>query len=305
MLDAELAAALPPLVLRRAASRLVRDVDSPASPQRRAVPDHLFDGLIGSEDEEGSQDEDWAADVAREQKLASAERVAHLRHQRSHETDDAALRIGKRLSESEPGSEGGEQQQIDHPLCGSAQQQADPATPASAGPSRQQQTHGTPYRTPEAVTGPVTASPKAVAAVWELVQCCVGAAPMPPGPTSSKLPRPVGLRWYDARARVALLQVASWLQVRWGRAARSARTSQSRSTMFLQVPSLKVSNLELLLTHTDRAPRHKALSPVEEDAWARRMRFFKESAHEPRGGAEGVCVCVCARACVCLLGGRS
>lgn len=43
------------------------------------------------------------------------------------------------------------------------------------------------------------------------------------------------------------------------------------------MPSRKVANLELLLTQ-DKAPRHKALSGVEEDAWARRMRYLKASA---------------------------
>ena len=41
-----------------------------------------------------------------------------------------------------------------------------------------------------------------------------------------------------------------------------------------QVPARKVSNLELLLTQ-DRAPRQKSLSNVEEDDWARRMRYLK------------------------------
>ena len=50
----------------------------------------------------------------------------------------------------------------------------------------------------------------------------------------------------------------------------------------LQVPARKVANLELLLTQ-DKAPRHKALSSVEEDAWARRMRYLKARPAGPVG----------------------
>jgi hypothetical protein len=49
-----------------------------------------------------------------------------------------------------------------------------------------------------------------------------------------------------------------------------------------QVPARKVSNLELLLTQ-DRAPRQKSLSNVEEDNWARRMRYLKVGTRGGRG----------------------
>lgn len=42
----------------------------------------------------------------------------------------------------------------------------------------------------------------------------------------------------------------------------------------LKVTPRKVANLELLLTQ-DKAPRHKALSGLEDDSWACRMRYFK------------------------------
>lgn len=112
------------------------------------------------------------------------------------------------------------------------QQQADGAAAAAAAatPERQQsgaapadqqqqQAEEAEEATPQRdLSGPV-ASPKAIGAVWELVQCCVGAQPLPPSvadPLSPPggMPRVPGVRWYDARARVALLQVASWLQVR-------------------------------------------------------------------------------------------
>ena len=60
----------------------------------------------------------------------------------------------------------------------------------------------------------VEATPKAMGAVWELVQCCVGAVPLRRDPSQPPLPRPPAVQWYDARARQALLLVASWLQVR-------------------------------------------------------------------------------------------
>ena len=71
-----------------------------------------------------------------------------------------------------------------------------------------------PKRPASAAAGEAPASAKAMGAVWELVQCCVGAMPVPPDRRGPRLPRPTAVRWYDARARVALLQVAAWLQVR-------------------------------------------------------------------------------------------
>lgn len=76
MLDAELAAALPPLLPRRnsrgSGAQQLAGGESPASPpsggRRRAVRDDLFLGLINSDSEDDS-DEDWAADLEREQKL--------------------------------------------------------------------------------------------------------------------------------------------------------------------------------------------------------------------------------------------
>lgn len=315
MLDADLAASLPPLVLHRSASRLARPGgdDSPASPQRRAVPDHLFHGLIDSDSEdEGRDDEDWAADLAREKKLqASAERKRSqqppLHRMLSGEAEDAVLRISKRLSgglslHSEVSTDEEDQQQqqqngerqaeMDHPLSSrnirmaAAEPDNEPVT--SVMPPKHQQQAAT-QRNPGAAGG----SPKAMGAVWELVQCCVGAAPMPPDPTIPKLPRPVAVRWYDARARVALLTVASWLQVRSSRCCvvlffqapaqegnvqclqGYCSAQLSGPSAMLQVPPRKVSNLEVLLTHGDRAPRHKSLSSLEEDAWERRMRYFK------------------------------
>ncbi|EFN52139.1 hypothetical protein CHLNCDRAFT_139271 [Chlorella variabilis] len=248
MLDADLAASLPPLVLHRSASRLARPGgdDSPASPQRRAVPDHLFHGLIDSDSEdEGRDDEDWAADLAREKKLqASAERKRSqqppLHRMLSGEAEDAVLRISKRLSgglslHSEVSTDEEDQQQQQQ----NGERQAEMDHPLSSRNIRM------------------------AAAEPDNEPCCVGAAPMPPDPTIPKLPRPVAVRWYDARARVALLTVASWLQV----------------------PPRKVSNLEVLLTHGDRAPRHKSLSSLEEDAWERRMRYFKVGAAAVGGGA--------------------
>jgi hypothetical protein len=72
MLDPALAAQLPPLVLRAAVSRLARPDDSPGTPQRRAVRDDLFAGLINSDSEDEEGDEDWAADLEREKKLQVA-----------------------------------------------------------------------------------------------------------------------------------------------------------------------------------------------------------------------------------------
>ena len=71
VLDAELAAALPPLLTQQ--ERPLHTLGTggggspPASPdtaEARIVRDDLFDGLLTSSD-----DEDWAADMAREQRL--------------------------------------------------------------------------------------------------------------------------------------------------------------------------------------------------------------------------------------------
>jgi hypothetical protein len=77
MLDAELAAQLPPLPPRRS-SRFGRTADSPVSPQRRTVRDDLFAGLINSDSDDES-DDDWAADLEREQKLVVRSSPACLR----------------------------------------------------------------------------------------------------------------------------------------------------------------------------------------------------------------------------------
>lgn len=162
---------------------------------------------------------------------ASAERhrTGQGRQQLPEEAE-SVVRLTKRLSgglsvAAEDGST--EQQQEWHPLQQGGEQQ-DGASGGTPAPQQRQHESATPAaggheqtpacaelkRLPSATSGPVSATPKAIGAVWELVQCCVGAMPLPPDPSLPKLPRPVGLRWYDARARVALFQVASWLQVR-------------------------------------------------------------------------------------------
>ncbi|KAI3426087.1 hypothetical protein D9Q98_008055 [Chlorella vulgaris] len=266
MLDAELAAQLPPLPPRRS-SRFGRTADSPVSPQRRTVRDDLFAGLINSDSDDES-DDDWAADLEREQKLvASAERTrppGGLHRHLSQEAEEAVVSITKRLSDGcwSLRSEGSEEEGREQQQGAADEAGVQPLTP----PPKQQQQQQQQEKQPQQAAPPPSAaipSPKAVGAVWELVQCCVGAAPMRPDPSLPKLPRQLAVRWYDARARVALLQVASWLQV----------------------PARKVSNLELLLTHGDRAPRTKSLSSQEEDAWERRMRYLKVGAAAVGGGA--------------------
>ncbi|KAL4436640.1 hypothetical protein ABPG75_003779 [Micractinium tetrahymenae] len=301
MLDAELAAALPALLPRRdsrgggaqqqqAGGGGGAGGESPASPPssggRRAVRDDLFLGLINSDSEDDS-DEDWAADLEREQKLqASAERhrSGQGRQQLSEEME-SVVRLTKQLSggmmlntslDEQHLQQQQEQQVAWHPLQQGGEQQGDEQQGDAPASPRQQQEAAAPaagggeqtpppmqlQRWPTASAGPVSATPKAIGAVWELVQCCVGAVPLPPDPSAPRLPRPVGVRWYDARARAALFQVASWLQM----------------------PPRKVANLELLLTQ-DKAPRHKALNDLEEDTWERRMRYFKVGAAAVGGGA--------------------
>jgi len=95
-------------------------------------------------------------------------------------------------------------------------EQRDAQAPLAAQQQEAQQVQHTPVPQRRPGSAEVVASPKAMGAVWELVQCCVGAMPLPPDrqdPLMPPLPRAIDLRWYDARARVALLQVASWLQV--------------------------------------------------------------------------------------------
>ena len=81
MLDPELAAALPPLLPRRASSRQLGNGNgaaaaaaamvptSPSSAERRRAAGSLFDGLINSNSEDDDSDEDWKADMERERKL--------------------------------------------------------------------------------------------------------------------------------------------------------------------------------------------------------------------------------------------
>lgn len=178
---------------------------------------------------------------------ASAERHRSAQgRQRVPEEAEGMVRLARQLSGglglATPGSgteqqqaEEEEQQQVWHPLqqdgeqregtqCGMPLQQHQQGAPApAAGGNEQTPPPAQLQRWPTAAAGPVSATPKAIGAVWELVQCCVGAVPLPPDPSMPKLPRPVGVRWYDARARVALLQVASWLQVRGARPASACR----------------------------------------------------------------------------------
>ena len=172
-----------------------------------------------------------------------------------------------------------------------------------------------PKRPASAAAGEAPASAKAMGAVLELVQCCVGAMPLPPDPGAPRLPRPTAVRWYDARARVALLQVAAWLQVRGlgsqlrgaggaegtaglggccmgqrrlltvlCRLACSAQVSARRHNPSTVPPCLLACLPQVparkvsnleLLLTQDKAPRQKSLSTVDEDDWGRRMRYLK------------------------------
>jgi hypothetical protein len=390
MLDPQLAAALPPLRPRRGGSRRgsggAGAAPEPSSPLRRAVHDDLFVGLINSDSED---DEDWQADLEREQKLqvgalvggwvssrvgislppslpacllarshctaqgpaclspalllrplflqASAERkrpASSAGPRLSHEAEEILLlgtRLGSGLSLGSDGSSGDseERQQEELQQQDGVQQQLQQQGQWQQEEQGSQAATPLPKRPASAATGEAPASAKAMGAVWELVQCCVGAMPLPPDRGGPRLPRPTAVRWYDARARVALLQVAAWLQVRgirssfdlllggggkgWAECLHGAAPHpfwlcypgwpvlcpglctpppQHCTSCLLpaclpahplvaclpaclpQVPARKVSNLELLLTQ-DRAPRQKSLSNVEEDDWARRMRYLK------------------------------
>ena len=136
-------------------------------------------------------------------------------------------------------------------------------------------------RKPSGFTGQV--SPIAIAALWELLQCCIGASAaagesakaavaeecdqgegiLHPSSSPKFLKRqgpPPCVRWYDARARVALALVSLWLQV----------------------PPRKLATLEVLLG-SDKAPTTVRLR--ESNAVTDRYRYLKVGLAAVGGGA--------------------
>ena len=146
-----------------------------------------------------------------------AEELARLGRLSMLPDDPAAAPDGQQQQQS--GEQRWQLAGIDEQPHAEEREQRDAQAPLAAQQQEAQQAQQA-YHTPVPQRRPgsaeVVPSPKAMGAVWELVQCCVGATPLPPDcqdPLMPPLPRPLDLRWYDARARVALLQVASWLQV--------------------------------------------------------------------------------------------
>lgn len=234
---------------------------------RQELPgDALFDGLLS----DGSDDEDWRADLARERALqarleaqAAAAARAAISPRSATTTTTAGGAAADGLAQSFQ-----EQASLDGGSGG-------PGTPArEASPTK--------ARPPRPPSPPLMEpSRRGVAAMLALLQCCVGepapgeggddcSAGSSPGGSphagggsglSAALLRgpPPRVRWYDARARVALKAVAAWLYV---------------STQ-------QLATLEVLLT-SDKAPAAKGYTPAEEDSWDRKMRFLKV------GGVGGV-----------------
>ncbi|CAL8467974.1 g7512 [Coccomyxa elongata] len=110
-------------------------------------------------------------------------------------------------------------------------------------------------------------SHKAVAAMWELLESCI-AQPQPKDPTQGEskgedgplqraaAKHPPRARWYDARSRIALRRVASWLNVPW----------------------LTVANFEHLLAYQlllppepDGQRRKRAATAWENSIWAAKI----------------------------------
>lgn len=66
------------------------------------------------------------------------------------------------------------------------------------------------------------ASPKAVGALWELLEACIAAQQVAPAAATDRQfvgGREPSVRWYDARARSALRRLAVWMNVPWRKVA--------------------------------------------------------------------------------------
>ena len=250
---------------------------SPVHTRGELPGDQLFDGLLNdeSEDEEWQADLERERQVqARMEKAAAlrrsispADQQQRLQRQRSSALAQAvrAARAGVTGDAPDTAADlaAGFEKQAWIDEASSSEEEGDTAGNGPGTPVLTQQGgEGTALAgaaTPTPAAAPVHASRKGVAAMLALLQCCVGFAPheRPPpsngqtqhqqwlysSPTSptQRLSHgpPPRARWYDARARVALKTMASWLRV---------------------TPAL-MANLECLLT-SDKAPASKGYTPA-------------------------------------------
>eukprot|EP00887_Chlorella_sp_A99_P007485 scaffold2.g7485.t1 len=301
VLDPELAASLPPL--RSAASLRRRhgavggagagdegaapgapagELGSPEGPciKQQLPGDALFDGLL----DDASDDEDLRADLERERQVqARLEAAAAAR-------SPPGAAAGRAGLDRQACVNGG------HPLAGGGGGSGSGSEDGGSGGEGGSDGEAAGARAPRPrPPPPVRASRKGVAATLALLQCCVGEPPErwesedaeaaapgsgrgrggspPASPSARRLLQggaaargpPPRVRWYDARARVAVKAVAAWLQV----------------------ASAQLATLEVLLT-SDKAPTAKGFTPEEEDSWSRRMRYLKaRGGWGGRGGAIG------------------
>ncbi len=291
VLDEELAASLPaPAPPRR------RKGEGEASPRagRLNVPDELWDGLLSSSDDDDeelerdlqwerhlehqqrerekhrqklgpSEEEIWSTDspMAREakktlqelQELSSPKsRGNSLNKQRSEEYAALVKQMEELSAETEVSEKELESK-------GEASSTTMRTTTSTTTKKKKEKTLSSRIsKVAAAIKKPAHVSPLAVAALWELLQCCIGAsvaayeaanaaaeadannAYQGTDPASPKFLKRQGtpplVRYYDARARVALGLVGTWLQV----------------------PQRKLATLEVLLG-SDKAPttaRHRS-----------------------------------------------
>lgn len=230
--------------------------DSPLTPiddRDMAAADRLWDGLLTSSD-----DEDYKEDLEMERRLEEKQR-RHQRHSSAtspkHEPKeepqhggrlshresieakellqslaDAAeqhpdhTELSKKLQELElevvaspkGGEAGGERTNMGEEEMASPKDENQPES-AETQKDKIENNNGTEEE--QGQEPALSASPAAVAAVWELLQCSIAASlpPEPVGKSTKASPSVVKrrVRWYDARARVAVRQVASWLQLPW------------------------------------------------------------------------------------------